>query len=166
MSEEDAISVLQQAEPYAKFITGIGLDSAEEGNPAQKFKNAYKIAAEKGFCGENCWKVAHAGEESDPTSVIGALYYLGVNRIDHGVRSLVSPALCKFLKESQIPLTVCPLSNDKLQVNSRFFAGRKTVRELYKQDILITINSDDPAFFGGYINENYYRALSEFEEEE
>lgn len=164
LSEEEAFEVLQQAEPFAHLIRGVGLDSAEEGNPAKKFAKVYKKAAEKGFCGNGCFKVAHAGEESDPTSVLGALYHLNVKRIDHGVRSLESPALCTFLKDNEIPLTVCPLSNEKLQVKNRFFPGRKIVKELFDLGIIITINSDDPAFFGGYINENYESALKEFEE--
>ena len=166
LTEADALEVLNQAQPFAHLIKGVGLDSAEHGNPPEKFANAYKQAAERGFCGSGCLKVAHAGEECEASTVIAALYHLNIKRIDHGVRSLDSPALCKFLADAQIPLTVCPLSNEKLQVNARFLPGRRIVRELVELGIAVTINSDDPAFFGGYINENYVKALQEFEEAE
>jgi adenine deaminase len=166
LSEADAIEVIKLAQPFAEFITGVGLDSAEEGNPASKFENAYRLAGEKGLCGDGCFKVAHAGEESDASSIINALYYLGTKRIDHGIRCLDSPHLCKFLKEAQIPLTVCPLSNHKLQVVSRFLSDRKIFKELYDLGVVITINSDDPAFFGGYICENYLLALQDFENDQ
>ena len=165
-SEEEALEILKIAEPYSHLIKGIGLDSNEIENPPKKFENAYKIASAKGFCGDGSFKVAHAGEECDATSAISALYYLGIKRIDHGIRSLDSPFLCKFLRDSKIPLTVCPLSNDKLQVVSRFFNGRKLIKELYDLGIVVTINSDDPAFFGGYINENYESALLDFEDDQ
>lgn len=166
LPESEGIELINQAVPFAHLIHGIGLDSAEEGNPPGKYENAFRIAAEKGLCGPQClYKTAHAGEECDASSVISTLYHLNVPRIDHGVRSIDCDNLCKALVECQVALTLCPLSNLKLMVKERFFPEKKAIKELFDAGVMITINSDDPGFFGGYINENYAYALMEFEEE-
>ena len=167
LSQDQALEVIDLALPYKDHILGVGLDSAEVGNPAGKFSKAYTVAGQKGLCGSDCvFKVAHAGEEDDASSIISALYYLGVKRIDHGVRALESNSLCKFLKDSEIGVTCCPISNKRLQVKSRFFSGgRKATKELFEKGVIVTVNSDDPAFFGGYICDNFEYVLKDFEDE-
>lgn len=165
LTQDAAFEVIKLAEPYKEWIHGVGLDSAEVGNPPEKFKDAYKVAADAGLCGKDClFKVAHAREIDDSSDVVATLYYLGVSRIDHGVQAVESMGLCKFLKDSQIALTCCPLSNKMLKVEERFFGERKVVKELFDRGVVVTINSDDPAFFGGYICENFDYVISDFEE--
>ncbi len=148
LDEEDAFKTLEQSLPYRDKIIGVGLDSTELGNPPQKFVRAFSKAREYGYL---C--VAHAGEEGPAQYVKDTVELLKVNRIDHGNRCLEDPELVKLLAASQIPLTVCPLSNLKL-------GGVKDMCEhplksLIDAGLMVTVNSDDPAYFGGYINQNY-----------
>lgn len=149
LSAESAMATLDQAIPYGDRIVGIGLDSAERGNPPSKFADVFAKARAAGF-----EAVCHAGEEGPPEYVWEALNILKVKRIDHGVRSLEDPKLVQHLVESAIPLTVCPLSNIKLRV----FDNMKdhNVKKMLDAGIKATINSDDPAYFGGYIGENFH----------
>ncbi len=152
LSEDDAIATLEAALPlretYADLWTGIGLDSAERNNPPEKFARVYARCAQLGFK-----LVAHAGEEGPPEYVRSALDVLGVARIDHGVRSGEDPQLLQTLIRRRIPLTVCPLSNLKLGV-VRDLAEHNLAR-LLRAGAMVTVNSDDPAYFGGYILDNY-----------
>jgi adenine deaminase len=151
LSAEHAMETLKQALPFKEKIIGVGLDSSENGYPAGKFKNVFAAARRIGFLG-----VAHAGEEGPPAYVWDALKDLKVRRIDHGVRSLEDPKLVKELAAKRIPLTVCPLSNVKLRV----FPNMKShsLKKMLEQGLRVTINSDDPAYFGGYVNENFTAA--------
>lgn len=148
LSEAEAIETLEMAEPHSSQIAAIGLASSEVGNPPKKFTELYRLARERGYA-----LTAHAGEEGPPEYVWNSLDILRVNRIDHGVRSIEDPKLMDRLAAEQIALTVCPLSNIKLCV----FDAMKdhNVLELLEADLLVTINSDDPAYFGGYLNENF-----------
>lgn len=152
LSEQDAFDTLDAALPlraqYADVWTGIGLDSGERGNPPEKFERVYARCRELGF-----HLVAHAGEEGPAAYVRDALDLLHVERIDHGVRSEDDPALTQRLREQRIPLTVCPLSNLKLRVVDSL--DKHNLARLLRQGLCITINSDDPAYFGGYLLENY-----------
>lgn len=148
LSEEDAFATLAEALPFRSEFIGVGLDSGERGNPPSKFERVFKQAREYGLRA-----VAHAGEEGPAAYIREALDLLFVERIDHGVRCEEDPALVEELVKKQIPLTVCPLSNLKLCVV-------KDLREhnfarLLRKGVMVTINSDDPAYFGGYIGENY-----------
>ncbi len=148
LSEEDAFATLEQALPYRDRFIGVGLDSSEVGHPPEKFARVFARCAELGL---HC--VAHAGEEGPPAYVWSALDVLKVQRIDHGVQSAKDPALMARLAQERIPLTVCPLSNQKLCV----FPDLKdhNLRALLDAGLCATINSDDPAYFGGYLSENY-----------
>ena len=152
LSEEDAFVALETALPireeYADLWNGIGLDSGEVGNPPEKFANVFARARELGFR-----VVAHAGEEGPPAYVHGALDVLKVERIDHGVRSEEDPALMQRLAQNQMPLTVCPLSNLKLCVVKDL--RDHNLARLLRAGLRVTINSDDPAYFGGYMNANF-----------
>ncbi len=148
LSEADALETLKEALHHKDKIIGIGLDSSEKGHPPAKFKNAFRRAGEEGFL-----LVAHAGEEGPAENVKAALDLLNVARIDHGVRSIENEALLDELARKQIPLTVCPLSNLKLKVFDDL--SKVPIRTFLDKDIVVTINSDDPSYFGGYINENY-----------
>jgi len=152
LSEEDAFATLEAALPlreqYADLWVGIGLDSSERGNPPGKFERVYRRCKELGFR-----LVAHAGEEGPPDYVRDALDLLGVERIDHGVRSEEDPALLQRLVREKVPLTVCPLSNLKLCVVDDL--RRHNLARLLRGGAMVTINSDDPAYFGGYIGQNY-----------
>lgn len=148
LSEEDAMLTLQQALPYKQHIIGVGLDSSEVGHPPSKFQRVFKQAKDAGFL---C--VAHAGEEGPPAYVWEALDLLEVNRIDHGVRSEEDPELMQRLIDMQMPLTVCPLSNLKLCVVSDM--KQHNIRRLLQQGVKVTVNSDDPSYFGGYMNANF-----------
>ena len=147
LDQQSAFDTLEQAMPYRDRITGVGLDSSELGHPPAKFKQVFERCGELGFK-----RVAHAGEEGPPEYVIEALDLLGVDRIDHGNRALEDPALVVQLVERQIPLTVCPQSNLRLAVidNMRLHP----LKQMLDLGLLATINSDDPAYFGGYMNEN------------
>ena len=148
LDEADAMATLEAALQHRSLIYGVGLDSGELGNPPSKFTRVFARARAAGFA-----VVAHAGEEGPPEYVREAVNILGVRRIDHGNRALEDTGLVAELAESQIPLTVCPLSNQKLGVVACL--GRHPLREMLDAGLMITLNSDDPAFFGGYINENY-----------
>ncbi len=148
LSEEEAFKTLEEALPYKSWITTVGLDSSEVGNPPSKFKNVYAKAREEGFR-----LTAHAGEEGPAEYVWEALNLLNVDRIDHGNHSLDDEELVKTLSERKIALTVCPLSNDKLQVVPDM--KKHPLKTMLDKNLFVTVNSDDPAYFGGYINENY-----------
>ena len=152
LSEEDAFATLAAALPlrqqYADLWNGIGLDSSERGNPPEKFTRVFARCQELGF-----HLVAHDGEEGPPAYVSNALDLLKVERIDHGVRSEEDPALMARLLREQIPLTVCPLSNLKLCVVDDM--AQHNLARLLRAGLAVTVNSDDPAYFGGYMNANY-----------
>jgi adenine deaminase len=148
LSAEAAMRTLTEALPYREWILAVGLDSSEVGHPPVKFRNAYDRAREAGLLA-----VAHAGEEGPPAYVWEALDILKVRRIDHGVRSIEDKRLVSRLVEEQIPLTVCPLSNVKLRV----FPNLKShnLKQMLDRGLLVTVNSDDPAYFGGYVADNF-----------
>lgn len=148
LPEEAAFKTLEEALKFKTWITGVGLDSSEVGHPPSKFKNVFEKARREGFL-----TLAHAGEEGPVEYVREALDLLEVVRIDHGNRSMDDPALVKELARRKIPLTLCPLSNLALKVVPNL--DRYPVIEMFRKSLLITINSDDPAYFGGYLNENY-----------
>ncbi|WP_288449492.1 adenosine deaminase [uncultured Acinetobacter sp.] len=148
LSEEDAFKTLEQALPYKSDIIAVGLDSSEVGHPPSKFERVFEKAREEGFL-----VVAHAGEEGPPEYVWEALDLLKVNRIDHGVRSEEDPALMQRLIQEKMPLTVCPLSNLKLCVVDDM--KQHNIRRLLQQGVQVTVNSDDPSYFGGYMNDNF-----------
>tara|TARA_Y100001970_G_scaffold291454_1_gene428640 strand:- start:2782 stop:3501 length:720 start_codon:yes stop_codon:yes gene_type:complete len=151
LSEESAFKTLNEALPYRDWITGVGLDSSEIGHPPKKFERVFKKATEEGFK-----KVAHAGEEGPPDYIWQALDILGVSRIDHGIKCSQDINLVKHLVKEKIPLTVCPLSNIKLKVFEKMECHN--LKELLNSGIIVTINSDDPAYFKGYLNKNYLAA--------
>lgn len=151
LSEEEAFATLDLALPYKDTMPAVGLDSAEQGNPPSKFKRVFDKAQAEGFL-----TVAHAGEEGPPEYIWEAINLLKVSRIDHGVRSMEDPELLDYLVEKQIPLTVCPLSNVELKVFDSM--AKHNLKQLLNLGICATVNSDDPSYFGGYINENYQAA--------
>jgi adenosine deaminase len=148
-----AMEILQQALPYKDTIVAVGLDSTEVGYPPSQYQRVFDRAREEGFL-----TVAHAGEEGPPEYIWEAIDLLGVSRIDHGVRCVEDPKLVEYLAEKQIPLTVCPLSNVKLCVFEAMV--NHNLKELLDMGLCITLNSDDPAYFGGYILENFQEARS------
>jgi adenine deaminase len=148
LSEEDAFSCLEAALPYRHLFQGVGLDSSEKGHPPSKFKRVFERARAQGLL-----PFAHAGEEGPPEYIEEALDLLKVVRIDHGVRCAEKPALVERLRAQGIPLTVCPLSNVKLRVFKRL--EDHNLKRLLDAGLCVTVNSDDPAYFGGYVLENY-----------
>lgn len=148
LSEESAQQTLDQALPYKAYIPAVGLDSSELGHPPAKFERVYARALDEGFI-----TVAHAGEEGPAAYVRDALDLLHISRIDHGIRSLDDAALVKELAERQIALTLCPLSNQKLQVIPDLH--NYPLRKMLESGMLVMINSDDPAYFGGYVIDNF-----------
>lgn len=148
LSQEDAFVTLEQALEFKDDIIGVGLDSSEIGNPPSKFEEVFKKAKEYGFK-----LVAHAGEEADVSYIFEALDLLDIQRIDHGVQSIKSEELMKRLKDEQIPLTVCPNSNIELKVFQNY--KEHNIKQLLDYGLNITVNSDDPAYFKGYINQNF-----------
>ncbi|MBS0509332.1 MAG: adenosine deaminase [Proteobacteria bacterium] len=148
LSEEDAFATLEQALPLRDKFMGVGLDSSELGNPPEKFARVFARCRELGL-----HRVAHAGEEGPPAYVWGALDMLHAERIDHGVQAIHDAALVRRLARERIPLTVCPLSNLKLCVFDSL--GAHNLKQLLDADLAVTVNSDDPAYFGGYINANF-----------
>lgn len=155
LSEDAALATLEQAMEYRDWITGVGLDSSEVGHPPRKFRRAFERAREEGLL-----PVAHAGEEGPPDFIWEALDELGVLRIDHGVRCLEDEGLVRRLVKDGVPLTVCPLSNVKLKVFPRLEAH--PLKRMLDAGLKVTVNSDDPAYFGGYVAENWvqcHRAL-------
>ena len=153
LSEEEAFETLEQALPFRDQIIGIGLDSGEVGNPPEKFARVFARCRELGF-----HLVAHAGEEGPPAYVWTALDVLKVERIDHGVQSSKDAALMQRLAKDRIALTVCPLSNLKLCVFPDL--ASHNLRQLLEAGLAATVNSDDPAYFGGYINENFTQTFA------
>jgi len=147
LSADAALRTLAEATPYREWILGVGLDSSEVGHPPVKFKDVYDRAREAGLL-----PVAHAGEEGPPAYVWEALDALKAQRIDHGVRSIEDERLVGRLVEEQIPLTVCPLSNVKLRVFPNLESHN--LKQLLDRGLLVTVNSDDPAYFGGYVADN------------
>jgi adenosine deaminase len=152
LSEEEAIATLEEALPFRDKIIGVGLDSSEVGHPPEKFARVFERARNLGL-----HLVAHAGEEGPPAYIESALDVLNVERIDHGVRCLEDPDLVARLVREQMALTVCPLSNLKLRVFDAM--GDSNLRRLLDAGLVATVNSDDPAYFGGYVNENYLAAF-------
>ncbi|MBH2002443.1 MAG: adenosine deaminase [Moraxellaceae bacterium] len=148
LSEEKAFETLEQALPFKDDIIAIGLDSSEVGHPPAKFERVFAKAREAGFL-----IVAHAGEEGPPAYIWEALDLLKVNRIDHGVRSEEDEQLMARLIAEKMPLTVCPLSNLKLCVVNDM--GEHNIRRLLQKGVHVTVNSDDPSYFGGYMNDNF-----------
>jgi adenosine deaminase len=148
LPERSAMETLDLALPFQERIAGVGLDSAEAGNPPSKFMTVFARARAEGF-----YAVAHAGEEGPASYVWDALDNLKVSRIDHGVRSMEDPKLIERLQRARVPLTVCPLSNVRLRVVPSLEAH--PLRRMLDAGLLATINSDDPAYFGGYVADNY-----------
>ncbi|OKI04797.1 adenosine deaminase [Streptomyces sp. CB02923] len=147
-SAESALATFEAARPYLDRITAVGLDSAEVGHPPSKFEEVYALAREAGL---KC--VAHAGEEGPPSYVWEALDILGVDRVDHGVRCLEDEQLVARLVADQVPLTVCPLSNVRLRVIDEL--ADHPLPAMLDAGLLVTVNSDDPAYFGGYADDNF-----------
>ena len=148
LSEQAAMATLRQALPFKDRIFAVGLDSSEVGHPPDKFSRVFDEARKQGFL-----TVAHAGEEGPPEYIWQALDRLKVSRIDHGVRCIEDPDLTARLAAARIPLTVCPLSNVKLRVFESI--EKYNLKQLLDRGLCVTINSDDPAYFGGYLTENY-----------
>lgn len=148
LDQDDAERTLDAALPFRDRIVGVGLDSSEKGNPPSKFKHVFGRARETGF-----FLTAHAGEEGPSGYVWEALDVLGVARIDHGNHALDDAALVGRLAREQVPLTMCPLSNLRLRVVADL--AQHPLRRLMDKGVLVTVNSDDPAYFGGYVNQNY-----------
>jgi adenosine deaminase len=148
LSEEDAFATLEEALPFASDLLGVGLDSGERGNPPRKFERVFARAREAGLR-----VVAHAGEEGPAEYIRDSLDHLQVERIDHGVRCDEDDALVARLAKDRVPLTVCPLSNLKLRVVPTL--ATHNLKRLLDRGVCVTVNSDDPAYFGGYIADNY-----------
>jgi adenosine deaminase len=148
LSAEQAMQTLMQALPFKDWIIGVGLDSSEKGNPPEKFQAVYDRARAEGFLA-----VAHAGEEGPPEYIWQALDLLRIKRIDHGLRCMEDEALVERLVKDRIPLTVCPLSNVKLRVVPDL--KQHPLKKMLDRGLMVTINSDDPAYFGGYVGNNF-----------
>ncbi|SDX85638.1 adenosine deaminase [Lutibacter oricola] len=148
LSEEDAFKTLEQSLPFKHLITAVGLDSSEKGNPPSKFKNVFEASIKQGYI-----PVAHAGEEGDADYVWEALDLLKIKRIDHGNNSLQDANLIKEIIKRNLALTVCPLSNTALKVVDNL--KDHPLKKMLELGLNITINSDDPAYFGGQVNQNY-----------
>jgi adenosine deaminase len=153
LSEAEAFETLEQALPFRDFFIGVGLDSSELGHPPEKFARVFAKCRQLGL-----HLVAHAGEEGPPAYVWEALDVLKVERIDHGVQSVKDAALMERLARDRIPLTVCPLSNLKLCVFPAL--ADHNLRQLLDAGLVATVNSDDPAYFGGYMNENFLQTFA------
>jgi adenosine deaminase len=152
LSEDAAFATLEQALPYRDLFIGVGLDSSERGHPPEKFARVFARCRELGL-----HVVAHAGEEGPPAYIWSALDVLEVQRIDHGVRCLEDRALVQRLVAARVPLTVCPLSNVKLHVFKTM--ADHNLPALLDAGLCVTLNSDDPAYFGGYLNANFVAAF-------
>lgn len=153
LSETEAMATLEEALPHRKHFIGVGLDSSERDHPPEKFARVFAHCRELGL-----HVVAHAGEEGPPEYIRAALDVLKVERIDHGVRCVEDPALVARLAEERVPLTVCPLSNVKLCV-FKTMAGHN-LPALLDAGLCVTVNSDDPAYFGGYVNQNFVETFA------
>ena len=147
LSEKSGFEILEQALIHKDKIFGVGLDSSEKGNPPSKFKKLFKKSMEKGFL-----TFAHAGEEGPPEYIWDSLNLLNVKRIDHGVQCLQDKKLVEKLRNDKTPLTVCPLSNIKLHVFNNL--KEHNLKKMLDEKLMVMINSDDPAYFGGYLNKN------------
>ena len=147
LDEKSAFKMLDRANEHRDKIIGVGLDSSEIGHPPKKFERVFKKAIENGFL-----TVAHAGEEGPPEYIWEALNLLKVKRIDHGVQCLKDSKLVEKLRKDQIPLTVCPLSNIKLCVFKEL--KKHNLKKMLDEKLMVMVNSDDPAYFGGYLNKN------------
>ena len=154
LDEASAFEILDQALVHKDKIVGVGLDSSEIGHPPRKFECVFKKAIEKGFL-----TVAHAGEEGPPEYIWEALNLLKAKRIDHGVQCLHDKKLVQKLRDDQIPLTVCPLSNTKLHVFNKL--KEHNLKKMLNIGLMVMVNSDDPAYFGGYINKNLIECHTE-----
>ena len=159
LTEADAIETLKAAEPWMDDIIGVGLDSSELGHPPSKFERVFQMARDAGLK-----SVAHAGEEGPPDYVYEALDLLKIDRLDHGNRSLEDAALVRRLAEASMTLTVCPLSNLKLCVVDDMIGH--PIKQMLDSDLKATINSDDPAYFGGYVNDNFRAIIHALELDE
>ncbi|PYV37149.1 MAG: adenosine deaminase [Acidobacteria bacterium] len=151
LSAESAVRTLEEALPFKKWITAVGLDSSEVGHPPSKFARVFESARQEGLLA-----VAHAGEEGPPDYIWEALDILKVKRVDHGVRCLEDSRLVQRLAREKIPLTVCPLSNIKLRVFEKM--EHHNLKMLLEAELTATVNSDDPAYFGGYVADNFLAA--------
>ncbi|MEH6530995.1 MAG: adenosine deaminase [Photobacterium frigidiphilum] len=149
LDETAALATLEQAIPHKDKIIGVGLDSSEQGHPPEKFAKVFQKALNEGFL-----TVAHAGEEGPAKNIHDALSMLGITRIDHGIRCVEDEVLVAQLIEDRTPLTVCPLSNIKLKVFEKM--EQHNIVDLLRKGMCVTINSDDPAYFGGYMNANFH----------
>lgn len=154
LSEEEAFKTLEMSLPYKHLIKAVGLDSSEVGHPPSKFERVFKAAMEHGYL-----TVAHAGEEGPTEYIWEAINLLNVKRIDHGVRCTEDEKLVSYLVENKIPLTVCPLSNLKLCVVDHL--KDHNLKEMLDMGLHVMVNSDDPAYFGGYLGENFYQCYKE-----
>jgi len=153
LNEEECFNILDKALAHKDKIFGVGLDSSEMGNPPKKFEKLFKKAVENNFI-----TVAHAGEEGPTEYIWEALNLLNVKRIDHGVQCLKDEKLVEKLSKSQIPLTVCPLSNIKLRVFNKL--NEHNLKKMLDKKLMVMVNSDDPAYFGGYLNQNLIEVQS------
>ena len=151
LSQDAAHATLREALPFKEWISGVGLDSSEAGHPPEDFEDVFRLARDEGFL-----PVAHAGEEGPPDYIRQALEKLGVLRIDHGVRCLEDEDLVRRLVETKVPLTVCPLSNVKLRVFDTL--RDHNLKKMLDRGLMVTVNSDDPAYFGGYVADNFEAA--------
>ena len=156
LSQEEAFATFEQALAFKDDIIGVGLDSSELDNPPSKFTDVFKAAKEQGFK-----LVAHAGEEADYSYIYEALDLLNIERIDHGVQSINSPELMQRLKDEQVPLTVCPNSNIELKVFESY--KQHNIKELLDYGLNVSVNSDDPAYFKGYMNQNFINLYENIE---
>ena len=156
LSQEEAFETFEQALAFKEDIIGVGLDSSELDNPPSKFTDVFKAAKEQGFK-----LVAHAGEEADYSYIYEALDLLNIERIDHGVQSINSPELMQRLKDEQVPLTVCPNSNIELKVFESY--KQHNIKELLDYGLNVSVNSDDPAYFKGYMNQNFINLYENIE---
>ena len=149
LSEEEAEKTLDQALPFREAFVAVGLDSSEMGHPPSKFQRVFDRARHEGFL-----TVAHAGEEGPPEYIWEAIDLLKIQRIDHGVRAIEDERLMQRIIDEQIPLTVCPLSNTKLRVFDHM--SQHNILDMLERGVKVTVNSDDPAYFGGYMTENFH----------
>ena len=153
LSEDEAFETFEEAFPFRDKFIGVGLDSSERGHPPEKFERVFKRAAQLGFK-----LVAHAGEEGPPAYMWSALDVLKVQRIDHGVQAIHDEALMARLAKERMPLTVCPLSNQKLCVFPDL--AQHNLGQMLERGLCVMLNSDDPAYFGGYLNDNYVQIFA------
>lgn len=156
LSEDDALATLEQAMPFKHYLVGVGLDSSELGQPPEKFERVFARCRALGLR-----VVAHAGEEGPPAYIWNALDVLKAERIDHGVQAVHDAVLMQRLADERVPLTVCPLSNVKLRVFPSM--AQHNMKALLDAGLCVTVNSDDPAYFGGYINENFLQLFAALE---